>query len=207
MGSADASLAPLAVPKPEPPALALYPGGGVGCTGQCRGRLHIGLYSGTTGAMTGTNVKLMPAVEACCPEPVRARASARATGKSPANPHYAVRAALQSRVFCVSALADRCAPTADFRLCAAKRVQRVLPREGETPERGIVELTATDDDAWLRAKPLSPSRRPRYANLMGDHFRRLQQVGTITVPRCRDANNVRSSGNLPDERKAIGSAS
>ena len=121
MGNADASLAPLAVPKPEPPALALYPGGGVGCTGQRRGRLHIGLYSGTTGAMTGTNVKLVSAVEACCPEPVRARASARATGKSPANPHYAVRAALQSRVFCVSALADRCARMADFRLCAAKR--------------------------------------------------------------------------------------
>ena len=39
----------------------------------------------------------------------------------------------------------------DFGLYAAKQVQQGRPREGQVPERGVVEVKAAGDDAWLTA--------------------------------------------------------
>ena len=86
----------------------------------------------------------------------RVRASGGATGERSsygllANLLNAVGAALKPRVFCVQELADQGAGHPDFGLYAAKQVQRGQPREGQTPERGVVEVKAADDDAWLTA--------------------------------------------------------
>ena len=63
----------------------------------------------------------------------------------------AADATLRPKVFCVGELADQGAGHPDFGLYAAKQVQKGQPREGQTPERGVVEVKSAGDDAWLTA--------------------------------------------------------
>ena len=86
----------------------------------------------------------------------RVRASGGATGERSsygplANLLNAVGATLAPNVFCVGELADQGAGHPDFGLYAAKQVQQGRPREGQVPERGVVEVKAAGDDAWLTA--------------------------------------------------------
>ena len=106
--------------------------------------------------MTGTDTKLTPTVEAYFTDLGRVRASGGATGERSsygplANLLNAVGTALKPKVFCVGELADQGAGHPDFGLYAAKQVQKGRPREGQMPERGVVEVKAADDDAWLTA--------------------------------------------------------
>lgn len=106
--------------------------------------------------MAGTNAKLSAAVEAYFTGLGRVRASGGATGERSsygplANLINAVGATLKPKVFCVGELADQGAGHPDFGLYAAKQVQRGRPREDQIPERGVVEVKAADDDAWLTA--------------------------------------------------------
>ena len=107
--------------------------------------LHTELRSATTGTMTGTNAKLTAAVEAYFVDLGRVRASGGATGERSsygplANLLNAVGVALKPKVFCVQELADQGAGHPDFGLYAARQVQKGQPREGQTPERGVVEV-------------------------------------------------------------------
>ena len=70
----------------------------------------------------------------------------------------AVGATLKPTVFCVQEPADLGAGHPDFGLYAAKQVQRGTPREGQTPERGVVEVKPPADDAWLTADGRQASR-------------------------------------------------
>ena len=106
--------------------------------------------------MTGTNTKLTAVVEAYFADLGRVRASGGATGERSsygplANLLNAVGAALTPKVFCVGELADQGAGHPDFGLYAAKQVQKGRPREGQAPERGVIEVKPSDDDAWLTA--------------------------------------------------------
>ena len=85
-----------------------------------------------------------------------ARASGGATGERStytalANLLDAVGAALRPKVFCVTELADQGAGHPDIGLYSARQVQRGRARQGQTPERGVVEVKPPDDDAWLTA--------------------------------------------------------
>ena len=106
--------------------------------------------------MTGTNTKLTTAVETYFADLGRVHASGGATGERSsygplANLLNAVGATLRPKVFCVGELADQGAGHPDFGLYAAKQVQKGSPREGQTPERGVVEVKSAGDDAWLTA--------------------------------------------------------
>ena len=57
-----------------------------------------------------------------------------------ANLLNAVGTSLKPKVFCVSELADQGAGHPDFGLYEAKQVQKGRPRQGQTPERGVVEV-------------------------------------------------------------------
>ena len=61
-----------------------------------------------------------------------------------------VGATLKPKVFCVGELADHGVGHPDFGLYAAKQVQRGRPREGQIPERGVVEVKSSHEDmqAW-----------------------------------------------------------
>ena len=106
--------------------------------------------------MTGTNTKLTAAVESYFTDLGRVRASGGATEERSsygplANLLNTVGAALKPKVFCVGEIADQGAGHPDFGLYAAKQVQRGRPRKGQTPERGVVEVKAAGDEAWLTA--------------------------------------------------------
>ena len=70
----------------------------------------------------------------------------------------AVGATLRPKVFCVQELADQGAGHPDFGLYAARQVQKGTPREGQAPERGVVEVKSPGDDAWLTAASGQASR-------------------------------------------------
>ena len=113
--------------------------------------LHVGPDSATTGTMGGTNPKLTTAVETYLDDLRRIRASGGATGERSsygplANLLNAVGATLKPRVFCVGELADQGAGHPDFGLYTAKQVQRGRPREGQAPERGVVEVKSSRED-------------------------------------------------------------
>ena len=104
--------------------------------------------------MSGTNKKLTTAVETYLDDLRRIRASGGATGERSsygplANLLNAVGATLKPKVFCVGELADQGAGHPDFGLYTAKQVQRGRPREGQAPERGVVEVKSPHED--LRA--------------------------------------------------------
>ena len=113
--------------------------------------------------MSVTNKKLTAAVENYLSDLKHIRASGGATGE---RSYYsaldkligAVGGLLRPKVFCVPELADQGAGHPDFGLYAARQVQRGEPREGQTPERGVVEVKSTEDDAWLTAEGEQVSR-------------------------------------------------
>ena len=110
-----------------------------------------------------TNTKLTAAVEAYFADLGRVRASGGATGEQSsygpfANLLNAIGAALKPKVFCVGELADQGAGHPDFGLYTARQVQKGRPREGQTPERGVVEVKTADDDTWLTASGDQVSR-------------------------------------------------
>ena len=113
--------------------------------------------------MTGMNTTLTAAVEAYFADLGRVRASGGATGERSsygplANLLNAVGAVLRPKVFCVGELADQGAGHPDFGLYAAKQVQKGQPRDGQMPERGVVEVKSVGDDAWLTANSDQVSR-------------------------------------------------
>ena len=111
--------------------------------------------------MVGT--KAQPAVEAYFADLRRVRASGGGTEERSsygplAGLLNAVGASLKPKVFCVQELADHGAGHPDFGLYAAKQVQKGRAREGQTPERGVVEVKAPGDDAWATAASDQVSR-------------------------------------------------
>ena len=113
--------------------------------------------------MATTNAKLTTAVETYFGDLGRLRASGGATGERSTYPPLtallnAVGATLKPKVFCVSELADHGAGHPDLGLYAARQVQRGRVREGQIPERGVIEVKSADDDAWLTADSDQVSR-------------------------------------------------
>ena len=92
--------------------------------------------------------------EACFADLHRVRASGGATGERSyypalANLIGAVGRTLKPKVFCVLEGADQGAGHPDYALYTAKQVQKGRPREGQVPERGVVEVKGVGEDAWL----------------------------------------------------------
>ena len=104
--------------------------------------------------MSATNQRLITAVENYFSDLARTRASGGATEElsyhTPlANLLNAVGGTLKPKAFCVPELANQGDGRPDFGLYAARQIQKRKPREGQTPERGVVEMKGVTDDAWL----------------------------------------------------------
>jgi len=102
--------------------------------------------------MTVPGGKLAKAVAAYCTELHRIYASGGATGERSSYGPLAtllngVGSTLKPRVFCVGEMANQGAGHPDFGLYGARQVQRGRPREGQLPERGVVEVKGAGDDA------------------------------------------------------------
>ena len=133
--------------------------------------------------MAGTSEKLRAAVEAYFDELRKVRASGGGTGElsyypALANLLHAVGGSLKPRVFPVSNLADQGVGHPDFGLYAAKQVQKGQPREGQTPEHGVVEVKPTTESAWLTADGSQVSRYwKQYRLVLVTNFRDFVLVG------------------------------
>ena len=133
--------------------------------------------------MTATSDKLAKAVAAYCAELQRVHASGGATGeRSSYGPLSTllsgVGALLRPKVFCVGELANQGAGHPDFGLYGARQVQRGRPREGQIPERGVVEVKGANDDAWPTATGDQVSRYwERYRLVLVTNLRHFVLVG------------------------------
>ena len=95
--------------------------------------------------MAATERKLTAAVEEYLDDLRRIRASGGGTDERSYYPPLtnllnAVGGSLRPKVFCVSELAQQGAGHPDLGLYAARQVQRGRPRNGQTPEAGVVEV-------------------------------------------------------------------
>ena len=133
--------------------------------------------------MPGTNTKLTTAVETYLTDLRRIRASGGATGERSyygplANLLNAVGHTLKPKVICVGELADQGAGHPDFGLYAAKQLQKNQPKEGQVPERGVVEVKSASDDAWLTVASAQVSRYwERYRLVLVTNTRDFVLVG------------------------------
>ena len=133
--------------------------------------------------MAGTSEKLRVAVEAYFDELGKVRASGGGTGELSYYPALtnllrAVGGSLKPKVFPVSNLADQGAGHPDFGLYVAKQMQKGRPREGLPPERGVIEVKPTADDAWLTAAGDQVSRYwQQYRLVLVTNFRDFVLVG------------------------------
>ena len=139
--------------------------------------------------MTGTNTKLTTVVETYFADLGRVRASGGGTGERSsygplANLLNAVGLTLKPKVFCVGELADQGAGHPDFGLYAAKQLQKGRPRQGQVPERGVVEVKSAGDDAWLTADSDQVSRYwGRYRLVLVTNTRDFVLLGEDAVGR------------------------
>ena len=154
--------------------------------------------------MAGTNTKLTAAVEAYFADLGRVRASGGATGERSsygplANLLNAVGAAIKPKVFCVGELADQGAGHPDFGLYAAKQVRRGRPREGQIPEHGVVEVKASDDDAWTTAAGEQVGRYwGRYQLVLVTNTRDFVLVGDDATGRPAKLESFRLAASADD---------
>ena len=107
--------------------------------------------------MPANAAKLTSIVEEYLGDLRRLRASGGATGELSTYPALsnllnAIGATLRPKVFCVVEMADQGAGHPDIGLYAAGQVQKGKPRAGQAPERGVIEVKAPSDDAWLTAE-------------------------------------------------------
>ena len=128
--------------------------------------------------MSRPNKKLIVAVEAYFTDLNRIRASGGATGeRSSYGPLAvlldAVGATLSPKVFCIQEPADQGAGHPDFGLYAGRQVQKGRIREGQLPERGVVEVKAPDEEALVTAQ--------------GDQVKRYRRLyGLVLVTNTRE---------------------
>ena len=113
--------------------------------------------------MAVTARKLTAAVEDYLAELRRIRATGGGTGELSYYPPLnnllnAVGGSLRPRVYCVSQLAQQGAGHPDFGLYAARQVSKGQPKQGQTPDGGVVEVKPASDDAWLTADSAQVSR-------------------------------------------------
>lgn len=65
---------------------------------------------------------------------------------------------LKPMVLCLSDLGNTGAGQPDFGLYVANQVQKGMPRKGQVPERGVIEMKPVKDDAWLTANTKQVSK-------------------------------------------------
>ena len=151
--------------------------------------------------MTRTNTKLTTVVETYFADLGRVRASGGATGERSsygplANLLNAVGVTLKPKVFCVGELADQGAGHPDFGLYAAKQLQKGRPRQGQVPERGVVEVKSAGDDAWLTSEGDQASRYwRRYRLVLVTNTRDFVLLGEDAVGRPAKLETFRLAEN------------
>ena len=107
-------------------------------------------------------------------------------------------------MFCVGELADQGAGHPDFGLYAAKQVQKGRPREGQMPERGVIEVKPAADDAWLAAAGDQVSRYwSRYRLVLVTNTRDFVLVGEDASGRPAKLETFRLADSADDFNRRL----
>ena len=152
---------------------------------------------------------LTAAVETYFADLGRVRASGGATGERSsygplANLFNAIGATLTPKVCCVGEVAEQGAGHPDFGLYAAKQVQRGRPREGQTPEHGVVEVKGAGDNAWLTAAGAQVSRYwGRYRLVLVTNTRDFVLVGEDAAGRPTKLETFRLADSADDFHRKL----
>ncbi len=150
--------------------------------------------------MAATTTKMTTAVKAYLTDLRNIRASGGATGERSYYPPLtnllnAVGGALKPKVFCISEMAQQGAGHPDVGLYAARQVQKGKPREGQLPERGVVEVKPVDDDAWLISESDQVSRYwARYRLVLVTNTRDFVLLGEDASGRPTKLESFRLAG-------------
>ena len=165
--------------------------------------------------MPPANAKLTTAVEDYLTDLRRIRASGGATGERSYYPALSallntVGGTLKPKTFCVAELAAQGAGHPDFGLYTAKQVQKGRPKEGQVPERGVVEVKSAQDDAWLTAASTQVSRYwNRYRLVLVTNTRDFVLVGEdptgqpVTLETFRLADSAEAFDRLLETPRAF----
>ena len=133
--------------------------------------------------MSRTTTRLTTAVENYLADLRRMRASGGGTGERSSYPVLAnlldaVGATLKPKVFCVAELADQGAGHPDLGLYAAKQLQKGQPKEGQLPERGVVEVKSAAENIRTTAVGEQVARYwVRYNLVLVTNLREFTLVG------------------------------
>lgn len=133
--------------------------------------------------MNRTTTKLTTAVEEYFTDLRRIHSTGGGTGERSsygplANLLNAVGKTLKPKVFCVGELADQGAGHPDFGLYTAKQVQKGRPRQGQTPERGVVEVKSPAENMGASEVQDQVVRYlNRYGLVLSTNFRKYELVG------------------------------
>ena len=137
---------------------------------------------------TNPATRLTTAVESYFADLRRIRATGGATGERSsygplANLLNVVGASLKPKVFCVSELADQGAGHPDFGPYTAKQVQKGRPRQGQTPERGVVEVKPPAENVGAtQVRGQVVRYLNRYGLVLSTNFREFELVGVDEGP-------------------------
>ena len=137
--------------------------------------------------MPAANRKLKAAVEAFFADLRRIRQSGAATDERStyaplANLLNAVGATLKPKVHCLVEPANQGAGHPDLYLYTEKQIQKGQPRKGQTPERGVVEVKAPDEDTKAQPVRDQVSRYwERYRLVLVTNLREFELVGQGTA--------------------------
>ena len=148
--------------------------------------------------------RLTAAVQAYLADLRTIRASGGATGERSYYPPLsnllnAVGGTLKPKVACVTELADHGAGHPDLGLYAARQTQKGRPREGQLPERGVVEVKPVGDDAWLTADSDQVSRYwGRYRLVLVTNTRDFVLLGEDSQGRPAKLETFRLAGSAQD---------
>ncbi len=132
---------------------------------------------------TNPATRLTTAVESYFTDLRRIHATGGGTGERSsygplANLLNAVGETLKPKVFCVGELADQGAGHPDFGLYEAKQVQKGRPRQGQTPERGVVEVkTPAENMGASQVRGQVVRYLNRYSLVLTTNLREFALVG------------------------------
>ena len=154
--------------------------------------------------MPGITAKLMTEVEAYLEDLRRIRGSGGGTDERSYYPALrtllnAVGQTLRPRVFSVVELAQQGAGHPDLGLYAAGQVQKGRPKQGQAPERGVMEVKPTGDDAWLTAEGSQVSRYwERYRLVLVTNTRDFVLLGEDAQGNAARLETFRLAGSAGD---------
>ena len=147
--------------------------------------------------MADLSKKLTAAVETYFSDLQRTRATGAGTGELSYYPALAnllrsVGASLKPKVWPVGNLTDQGAGHPDFGLYAARQMQKGIPRKGQLPERGVVEVKPVWDDVWVTAVGEQVSRYwGRYRLVLVTNFRDFVYLGEDNADRPAKLEKLR----------------